>query len=391
MDELNNWRRLLAPEASALLKSAAIAGERPSPADIQRLRRDFPDEPVTQALELTAAREAGERKFPNASSLICDRQGMEQATSRLVADWKARRFGNASVLDLCSGIGGDAMSLARRGETVGVDHSEVRAFMCGHNAGISVRTDDVTATAIDAPLVHIDPARREEATGRRSWRIEDLKPSLDEIMSIVKGTEGAAIKLGPGIPRSFVLPWPKGWEETPITLEFIAESRNLVQAVAWTGSLASEGVPCRATEVEGEDVVEGPPGEPPFGDEQIGQYLLLPHPVVERAQLITTALCGAKAVELAPGLGLLTTDDPIGSVWFDDYEVLEVLPPRIAKVSAWLSEREAGPVVVRTRDGAIDADEWTSRLQGDGDTPFTIFGLRLGRKKIVIFVTRQVL
>ena len=382
-DQLDSWRYLSSSEAAGLLEAAAAAGEQPTPASIDRMRLEFPDAPIAEALELVMARRRAQRKFPDASALICDRQGVEQATSRRVADWKAERFGDLPVLDLCSGIGGDAMSLARRGETVGVDHSEVRALMCEHNAGISVRTEDVTTTAIDKPLVHIDPARRDEATRRRSWRLQDLQPSLEEIASITTRCDGAAIKLGPGLPRDVKLPDPDA------TIEFIAEKGSLVQAVAWCGGLRTTGALRRASDVVLELSVEGDPAPPPYRD-SVGQRLLVPHPALERAELISKALEDPHAGELAPGLGILSTDLAVESPWFEEFEVLDVLPPREAKVRRWLEDRNAGGVVVRTRDHAIDAEKWTRRVQGRGEIEFVLFGLRLVQK-VVVCATRRVL
>lgn len=382
-DQLDSWRYLTSSDAAELLKAAADAGEQPTPASIHRMRLKFPDAPVAEALELMMARRRAQRKFPNASALLCDRQGVEQATSKRVADWKADRFGDLPVLDLCSGIGGDAMSLARRGETVGVEKSSVRALMCEHNASISVRTEDVTTTAIDFPLVHIDPARRDEETRRRSWRLQDLQPSLEEIASIATRCEGAAIKLGPGLPRDVKLPDPDA------TIEFIAEKGSLVQAVAWCGGLRTTGSLRRVSDVVLGLSVEGDPAPPPYRT-SVGQRLLVPHPGLERAELISVVLEDPHAGELAPGLGILCSDLTASSPWFEEFEVLDVLPPREAKVRRWLEDRNAGRVVVRTRDQAIDAEKWTRLVQGHGDVEFVLFGLRLVQK-VVVCATRRIL
>ncbi|MCH2160488.1 MAG: hypothetical protein MK085_01305 [Phycisphaerales bacterium] len=381
--DLKAWEWLATEESEPLLTAVSEGPEEWVPAAIARLREQFPGQPVAEAIQLVQARDRARVKFPGADRLWCDRQGVEQASSRLVADYKARRFGDLPVLDLCCGIGGDAMSLARRGATTGVDLDPVRAWMCGRNAGIDVRSEDIRDTDLDHPLLHIDPARRDEGTGRRLWRPEQVVPDLESITALLVRCEGGGLKLGPGLPRPFVLPWPEGHQEMPVTLEFIAEGRNLVQAVAWTGSLATEGVACRATDVVEGGMVEGVPGSPPPGDGQLRRHLLVPHPVIERAQLLNTVR-GVDAVEPARGLGLLTADEPLDSPWFDVYEVLDVLPPRLSKVSSWLAARGAGPVVVRTRDGAVDADDWTRRLQGDGDLACTVFGLRVGRKVVVV-------
>ena len=380
--QLDPWRILASAQGKDILQAADAAGAEPSAADIQRIRQAFPDGPVQEALELVKARRRAASKFPDASKLLCDRQGVEQATSHVIAEHKARRFGDLPVLDLCCGIGGDAMSLARRGDTVGVDFSEVRAFMCTHNAGIPVRCEDVTRLSIDMPLVHIDPSRRDEASNRRSWRLEDLQPGLDSITPIVEASQGAALKLGPGIPRDMVPPDPQG------TIEFISEGRTLLQAVAWCGSLATPGCARRATDVVAQTSIEGDPQPPPFRG-SVGSRLLVPHPAVERAELMSVALGSSDAGELAAGLGILTTDTPTFSPWFEEFEVLEMLPPREEKVRRWLNSYGAGRVVVRSRDKAIDADIWSKKLQGAGDLEVVLFGLRLVRK-IVVFATRRV-
>ena len=385
--ELKAWQWLATEHAVSLLSAVSEIPDSPDPATIERLRARFPGQPIAQAIQLVRARRRAGVKFPDAERLWCDRQGVEQASSRQVAEHKARRFGDRAVLDLCCGIGGDAMSLASRGPTIGVDLDPVRAWMCQRNAGIEVRCEDILATGIDHPLLHIDPARRDEQTGRRRWHPDAMIPDLDSVTALLSRSEGGGLKLGPGLPRPFVLPWPAGIAAQPVTMEFISEGRNLVQAVAWTGSLATEGVPVRATDVVSGKEIEGEPESVPVGDGRLARFLLDPHPVIERAQLLALA-AGAQAVEPAPGLGVLTADEPIPSPWFDAYEILEIMAPRRAKVSSWLASRKAGRVVVRTRDGAIDADEWTRRLQGDGDQAFVVFGLRLGRK-VAVLITRR--
>ncbi len=232
-ERLEAWQRLADPASAALLVEAdELISAGVTPAGISTLRRRHPASPIPEALELADARRRARSKFSDAAGLLLDRQGVEQATSDRVATWKAARFGDRSVLDLCCGIGGDAMALARRGPCVGVDLDPVRAFMTARNAGIETRISAVEETPLDAPLVHLDPARRDESSGRRSWRLDDLRPGVDVIRRIVDSVEGAAVKLGPGLP----LPAPRWHERQSISV--IAEHGRLVQAVIWTGDLA---------------------------------------------------------------------------------------------------------------------------------------------------------
>ena len=391
---LDVWEKLADPEAVPLLEAAAIAvADGITPASVMRLRRSFPGTSVAEAIELASARARADAKFADPSAMMLDRAGLEQATSETVAEWKAARFGDAPVLDLCCGIGGDAMALARRGPCTVVDRDPIRAWMAGLNAGAVVRTEAVEVTEIDHALVHLDPARRDESSGRRSWRIEDLVPNLDSIRGILARAEGGAVKLGPGLPR----PTP---ELHPCqSLSIIAEHGRLVQAVVWTGRLAREE-PCEAVDLPSGRTLSGSPGGFTAAGELDGALLTF-HPSIERLELGPVALEAAMggdaalAGEPAVGLGLVTVPleviDSVSSKWFRAVRILEVLPPRPDAVASALRTRfgdEIGEVVVRTRAAAIDVDAWSREFRriprNEKGPRVEVLGLRLGRKTVAV-------
>jgi len=137
--------------------------------------------------------------------MLCDVEGVAQASGASVAAHKARRFdGDRRIVDLCCGIGGDTMALADAGEDVtGVDRCLTRTRMAGHNAGARMECADVAGYGVDGALVHIDPGRR--SSGRRLWRYQDLQPGADVIEPLLSAADGAALKLGPGVD----------WDEVP--------------------------------------------------------------------------------------------------------------------------------------------------------------------------------
>ncbi len=394
---LDAWRTLAAPEAGPLLAAAAeVEAAGVTPSAVTRLRRDHPAGAIPEALELAGARRRGAAKFGDPGRLLLDRGGVEQATSEMVASWKAGRFGSDPVLDLCCGIGGDSMALAGRGPCIGVDRDPVRAFMAAHNAGIETIVGDVDAVPIDRPLVHLDPARRDESSGRRSWRMEDLVPGLDVIRRIVEEAEGAGVKLGPGLP----MPPPSLHERQSTSI--IAESGRLVQAVVWTGRLA------RAASVEAVDLpsgrtLEGEASALRSGPVELEGALLEFHPAVERAGLGPLVLAehlGVEGVDVEPavGLGLAVIDrsqvDRAVSDgrdhWFRAIAIEAVVSPRPEAVSDAIRKSTPDPtqVVVRTRGGAIDADDWTRRLAvlatPAGTGIVEVHGLRLGRRTVAV-------
>ena len=394
---LDAWRTLAAAAAGPLLAAAAeVEAAGVTPSAVTRLRRDHPRAPIPEALDLAGARRRSAAKFDDPARLLLDRAGLEQATSEMVAKWKATRFGSDPVLDLCCGIGGDAMALADRGPCVGVDRDPVRAFMAAHNAGIETIVGDVETVPIDRPLVHLDPARRDESSGRRSWRLEDLVPGIDVIRRIVDEAEGAGIKLGPGLP----MPPPVLHARQSVSI--VAESGRLVQAIVWTGRLA------RSASVEVVDLpsgrtLEGEPSTLRSGPLELEGALLEFHPAVERAGLGPHVLrehlrLGAVDVEPAVGLGLVVIDRSRveraiadgRDHWFRATAIEAVVAPRPETVADAIRKSTPNPrqVVVRTRGGAVDADDWTRRLASLGEPTGTgiveVHGIRLGRRTVAV-------
>ena len=375
---LATWHWLLTDEGDRLLRLAEEI-DQPQVADIARLRRHGNQEQVGVALELVSARRRAARKFVSSRTLWCDLPGIEQATAQVVAEWKAARFqrhGTTDVIDACSGIGGDAMALSTSNTVEAFDLDPVRVWMTERNAGCTARAADVTSLSVAGRHLHIDPARRDESSGKRHWRLEQLQPSWGECLSLLAAAPGGACKLGPGVP----MPLPDRPEHSE--LEFIQHQGRMVQCVLWTGDLvdASEGE--TATILPEGLTISGASIEIPCASRlpEAGDHLLEPRPALERAGLIGCGLNaeGIDAAELAPGLGLLLADRESASSWFTDWTIRAVLNLREKAVSEWLRDHDGGEVVARTRGGAIDVDGWAAALRGSGSRGFVLFGLRIG-------------
>lgn len=378
-------------ELLARVAEGLAEGEGPTPALVARLRRGHDPDLVAAAIDAVVGRRKAAGKFPGADRLWCDPHAAEQATSEAVAAWKARRFAGLDVADLCCGMGGDAMALARvaRERLVVVDRDPVRAWMAGKNARaadgparVEEAVADVEAWATGADLaslaIHLDPARRDER-GSRRFDPEACDPPLSNALRLVRSSRGGAIKLSPGIPVP--LPGLGGDEE----LEFISERGTLVQAIVWTGELARSPGERRATMVDGDAVrtIAGPPTSPPgLPCGESVAMLAVPDPSIERAGLL--GLVGLP--ELAPGLGILggpvsRPPDRIGG-FFRRYEVLDRPPFREDAVRDSLRRLGARSARVRTRGDSADADRWTKAVRtGRTEGPeLDLILLRLGHR-----------
>lgn len=417
--EVSVWRWLAEVPAGASIVAEAAAivaeGAATDAARAMRLRRiaergredsgDATAPPAVDlaaaALELATARRKAEAKFGAvAAGLWADTQGVEQASSLAVARWKARRMraalgADAPILDICSGIGGDALALAEAGLAVeGIDLDERRAFMTARNARCLARVADAESLALAGAALHADPARRDESAGRRSWSLDDHAPGRAWIYGALVEARAAAIKFSPGVDRF-------AFGGIPLEWEFIEEDGRLVQAVAWSGAFAAAPDHCSATLLPGADgaarVLRGTPDErratlraPVDRTLATGAYLSEPRPAVERAALLGEALAGRAAQELAPRLGLFASaapldEGPLGFAW-ESFEIVAECAPDAAAIAATLAAAGLGARSVRVRGQAVDANRLTRALGARPDARGVVFAWREGQRARTVVV-----
>ena len=273
---------LSAPGQEVLARvTAGRAAREPPMALASRLRRDFPAPLVAAATAQDELRRAAGPKFSQAMRMLFTRPGLEQASSEAAARHRARRLAGAApqrLADLGCGIGGDLIALAAGREVLAVDRDPVHLRMAVHNAGVyevaagvrTCRSDvrDVSLAGVQA--VFADPARRLPGGGRR-LRPGDSEPPLEWCFALTGHVPAVAVKAAPGLPTGIV---PRGWET-----EFVADGRDLKEAVLWSPALAT--APARATILpEGHTLLPEPgeavPVAPP------GAFLFDPNPAVTR-------------------------------------------------------------------------------------------------------------
>lgn len=376
-----DWPALL--ENQRLIDAAASLDRFDDPAAVARLRRYGDASMVRQVIDLVRARRKASGKLDHADRLVADAEAVEQATGSAIAAAKARRFvgaGADAVVDLCCGIGGDAMQLAQHLPTMLIDHDPDRAWAARHNVQlaegmlIGAAAADVTSLRLADRWFHIDPARRAE--GRRFHRYDQMTPGPAVIEPIIAATRGGAVKLSPGVDVESL---------PPGEVQFISERGKLTQAVLWTGRLA-EGA-CSAMALPSGAVLRGEATPAPVA-RKLGAYLLAVDPAVERADLMGQLADRLDAPAVHPKLGLLTRDEPGDDPFVTCFERLETMPFRQRRLADWLKAHDAGEVEVKTRGKAVDPDRLAPRLKGGGSTRYTVFVLR-HEQRLLAHITRR--
>ena len=388
----------------ALTRAAALLGDAPGSelAVAAALRREYPASLAAAAVAQHELRLAAREKFSRAMEMLFTRAGYEQSSSETIARHRAARFGGARrVADLCCGIGGDLIALAapprpaapespespepKSPDTVlAVDRDEIHARLAVHNAGVygaggRVRAcvadvRDIALDGIDA--VFIDPARR---AGTRRFPAGVSQPPLDWCLALAGQVPAVCVKAAPGLPAELI---PPGWEA-----EFIADGRDLKEAVLWSPAFAT--AQRRATILPAGDTLTRAPTRAPAGPgtgadpvdvTEPGAYLLDPSPAVTRAGLVEdlARLLGARKID--PRIAFLTADREVATPFARTLRVVESAPWNEKRFAARLRELGVGAADIRRRGLAGDVDQIRRRLKLSGPHRATVVLTRVNDK-----------
>lgn len=371
------WHRLICGSLDPLLQAAAEV-DPTHPASVQSLRQHGSREEVAVVLSLLEARRRASGRLEDHDHLWLTVDSAQQATRTSVARHKAQRFrsvlGDGPVIDLCCGIGSDAMALAEGGAVILVDRHPLRLELARANLE---RTNspawalcaDACALPLPALPLHIDPDRREGS--RRRHRYDQLVPAPGVLEDLMNRHVDMALKCGPGVD-SENLP--------PGEVEFIQDRGDLVEATLWRGKLDGS-VARRATLLPSGETISGDPATiEPYPDEN-PPWIHEPVAAVERAGLLSQ-LQGRFAIgELHPGLGWLAGDRALDTPWLRSFEVIERIPWREDKVRRWLRARGEGLASIKTRGVSEDPGALLKSFGGAGGE-LTLALLRHGRKRV---------
>ncbi|MEW2256244.1 methyltransferase domain-containing protein [Streptomyces sp. NPDC047869] len=375
---MNDLDPLLTPEGRALLDEVRDTDPAHELAVATRLRRDHPAELVSAALGQARLRQRAVVKFgaEDAARMFFTPNGVEQSTRASVAAYRAERMrglGVASVADLCCGIGGDAIALARAGiRVLAVDRDPLTAAVARANAEalglsglIEVREADVTDVDTDGwDAVFVDPARR---GGRgRVFDPEAYSPPLSWAVGAALKAPRAALKIAPGIPHEAI--------PAEAEAEWISDGGDVKEAVLWFGTGAPGTV--RATLLPGPRSLPGR-GLPDPEVRSVGRYLYEPDGAVIRAHLVAEVAEEVGGGLVDPTIAYVTADALRSTPYATAYEITDRLPFNVKKLRALLREREVGTLTVKKRGSAVEPEELRRKVKPQGPHSATVFLTRV--------------
>lgn len=340
-----------------------------------KLRKEFPVQLVIDALIQHQLRLKAKSKFPRAMDMYFTKAGLEQASSEVIAEYRAKRFAQlAHIADFCCGIGGDLIHLANVSSVAAVDFDPLHLAIAQTNADILRVRHPVTYNESDVrdfdltniEGIFIDPARR---TTEGRMRTGDSEPPIEWCTKLLNSVAQIGIKAAPGIDHEM---FPDDWE-----LEFIAIGKDLKEAVAWSPSLSKSNR--RATILPtGHTLIEKPGA--PVDINLPGEFLLDPNPAVTRAGLVEELARDLNAWKIDEKIGFLSSNNPMQSPFGRTLKVIDSNPWNQKQLPNRLRDYDIGVVDIRRRGLAGDVDQFQKSLKLKGSRKATLVMTRVQEK-----------
>jgi SAM-dependent methyltransferase len=331
------------------------------------LRREFPRDIASQAVEQIRLRYRAKRKFSRAERMWFTPHGLEQSSSEQLAAYHASRFPrDLLVVDAGCGIGGDLLALAQRGEVAGIDRE---------NLALRFARRNLQAYGVDANLIHADitqlrleradylfwdPSRRRE--GVRSSVPGDWSPPWGVVCAFSEAVRGALVKTSPALRVEQI---PPGCEREYVSVG--GECRELLLAFGE----CRQGLARSAFVLEERARLVAHGATSPGVHEAQG-WVYDPDPAVVAAHLIPELAELLNACQLHPRIAYLTSDVLVQTPFARAYQVLEHFAYSRKRLFERLRVLKAGGITVKKRGVAVEPQQLTRLWKPAGDRAVTV-------------------
>lgn len=371
------WRFLLSDEGQRLVAeiTAAPLTEANHLLLASRLRRQIAPHLAQAVIETAWLRRQAVGKFSRAEAMYFTRPALEQASSEIVAAYRAQRYfqaGKQQIADLGCGIGADSIALCAGAEVVGIDRQWHRLAMARENVRaygraarfLPLQADLAALAPLAVDALFFDPARR-DSRGRRIRSVRHYRPPLDLIDVWRAQTAHVAVKIGPAVAYAELPP--------DADVEFISLSGEVKECVLWYGDLR-RGVERQATLLPGEYVLSTadapestiPPRAP-------GVYLFEPDGAIIRAHLVQALAAQMQAAPIDAAIAYLTGDEPRQTPLARRYVLEAWFPFQLKRLRHYLRARRIGRVTVKKRGSPLDPEQLRRQLRLQGEEERIIF------------------
>ncbi len=361
---------------------------------LNQLRKKIDQEKSRQVLTLAKLRIKAAKKFANAQNMFFTDTGLQQSSSQTVAEYKSSRFApDKTIFDLCCGIGGDLLGLAKYDHVVAVDKNEVccqfaRANLAANDLSADVHHCEIGLDQIPASAwVHIDPSRREQSgQRRRTTRLEHYQPPESFLDQLLQRQPGVALKLAPATET------PPHWQSN-CERQWIGHENQCKQQMLWAGHLANAPGRKSVAVIDAENSVHQFVGNDPTDyrvhqhSDSILSYVYEPHAAIRAARLEADLAESLDAKLLPTTPSFFTTAQHRPTPFANCFEVRATTSKK--QLAAELSHLNPGHVEFKCRPPYHTLEKIQKSIRLSGTETFTVIALPI-QEKLTVLICRRI-
>jgi hypothetical protein len=369
--DAESWVLTTEPGQQLLAEVASVHTIGPS--DLVRLRKGATPARVSAAIRLVQARTKAALKFERGLQMWVEPTAVEQATAEPVARHKSLRFACPLVVDLCSGVGGDALALAAQSDVLAVDSDEGMCRRLAFNASIyevagrilPVRGRAETFAIPESAWLHLDPDRRVRSQ-KRARSLDHYAPGPEFWMSAMSWARAGAIKLGPASD------FAKHFAGREYEVELISLRGECKEATVWFGELVSCSrratiLPENVTWTDRDGALDQfAPISP------LSTFLFDPDPALLRAGLLDGFALAHDLSRVAADVDYLTGEQLTTTPFLAAFRVEELLPLDLKHLRRLMATNEIGTLEIKVRGADITPEKLRRQLDLRGERAATL-------------------
>ncbi|MFG0266232.1 MAG: class I SAM-dependent methyltransferase [Rhodopirellula sp. JB055] len=341
-----------------------------------------------------------------------NRRAIQQSTTRQVAKFKACWFGDQSVTDICCGIGGDLIALARRGPTTGIDANQsllsfTAANLITADVNANLRCLDVMESepadvVSGSNWIHIDPDRRVD--NQRHVQPDAWLPTWERTEALLNQVNGGLVKMAPAttldssLSDACHLMWISSGgsvrEQTAIWGSLPTPPTTSQGAASWQAGgrtavvLKHDAAQCYSAE-------SGDSADPASVASAAQSWMIDPDGAIRAAGLTDHFARSHEAQTLGGPSGFLTADwnepeDAPSSPQHACQHLAMVAPIRDRlscddrALRRYFRKANAYPEIIKARSVDIDPGKLGKKLRECGETPLALWIGRNGKKTYAV-------
>ncbi|MFX0083415.1 MAG: hypothetical protein ACFE94_16840 [Candidatus Hodarchaeota archaeon] len=353
---------------------------------------------IEKILEEVHIKVKGKKKFPRANLMKFDREGLAQASSKYVAEyrtWKMRqRLGPInSSLDVGSGVGGDTIAMGMRWKVYSVEIDPSTMEMLKHNVSVynlEKNVDFILGDILnliddkkfqdkikEIDCIFFDPSRRSQ--GKRTVKIEEYDPPLELVEKLKQFSENVCVKIAPGVDLSYLTTYD-------CDIEVISYKGEVKETVLWFGkfkikleknSIIATKLPEKITLIQ-----ESLDYKIPISEYK--NYIYEPDPAFIKAHLIGDIAKKYNLFQMSNKIAYLTSDSFIDTPILKSYNVLAYTNLDYYSINEKLNELNLGKMDFKARGVSIDLKHIHNKVRGTGKNRGLIIFTKISNKPCAI-------